>query len=332
MPSLLDVRLGINPVVQNLIYGYKAEGYIGLDLFTQFPFAYDGGTVPLMDPANMRAFETSYADGAMVNIGELRMSRATIAMHYRNWTTPVTDAMYEQWMFPNLDPATWAAQQSMDVILRGHEVECALVGISAASYNNVVPLTLNLAAAWANPATTMLTTHIFPASNAVKNLIGRKPNVFWCDDVTWQNIQLNTEVRTQAALIRGIATATPLAPELITKEAFAVLIGASKVLVAEGLIRNDANTAFYNPWAGTPAAQTGCAGLAYVPSGGKLFEPSFGYTFRAPGNPAPKNAYRLETHHSTLYEVNDHLGAQIVPPTTGATRTNSGFLWTRTVV
>ena len=332
MPSSLDVRLGINPVVQNLIFGYKTEGFIGLELFPQFPFAYDGGTVPLMSTANMKAFDTAYADGAMVNIGELRMSRAAIAMHRRNWTTPVTDGMLDQWMFPNLDPETWAAQQSMDVILRGHEAECATVGISAASYNNVVPLTLNLAAAWVNPATTMLTTHIFPASTAVRGLIGKKPNLFWCDDLTWANIQLNTQVAVQAGLMRGITSGVALAPELITPQSFAALIGVSKVVIAEAMIRDDTDVFFYNPWAGTPAAQTGCAGLAYIPSGTALFEPAFGYTFRSPGNPAPKIGYRVETHHSTLYEVNDHLGAQIVPPTLGATRTNSGFLWTRTIV
>jgi hypothetical protein len=333
MPSLTDIRLGINPVVQGLLYGHKTPKTIGLDVFPQFPFAYSGGTVPIMDPANMRAFRTAYADGALVNVGELRLSRATITMHQRNWTTPVTDIMVDEWMFPNLAPATWAAQQSMDVIYRNHEVECAAIAIAAASYNNVVPLTLNLAAAWAAPATTMLTTHVFPAMNAVENLIGQRPNLFWCDHLTWQAIQANTQVQTQASLVvYGDKSGTAVVPELVTKAAFATLAGVDRVVVSGGMVRNDTNTAFYDPWAGAPGAQTGCAGVCYVPTAGAIMEPAFGYTFRPPGYPQPKQGYRREEYHSTWYEVNDKLGPQIVPPDTGVTRTDSGFLWTRTIV
>ncbi len=322
MPSLVDVRLGINPVVQNLIYAHKTDGLIGLELFPQFPFAYDGGTVPIMSPENNRSYNTEYADGAMVNIGQLEVSRATITMHRHNWTTPVTDGLLEEWMFPNLVPEVWAAQNSMDVILRAHEVHCAAVAMAAANYN--AACTLAVGAAWAGAGFGII-AQIFTAVNVIAGLIGRKPNVFWCGEDVWQAIQSNTGIQTQAALLKGFTAGATVAPELVTKEAVAAIFGVSKVIVGGFLVGTDVIPVTYTYlWADT-------AGLAYIPVGTALMEPSFGYTFRPPGYPKPKMGYRLETHHSTLYEVNDRLGVQIVPPRTAATRTDSGYVFTNCI-
>ena len=322
MPSLVDVRLGINPVVQNLIYAHKNADLIGLELFPQFPFAYDGGTVPIMSPENNRSYNTEYADGAMVNIGQLQVSRATITMHRHNWTTPVTDGLLEEWMFPNLAPEVWAAQNSMDVILRAHEVHCAAIAMAAVNYN--AACTLALAAAWAGVGAGII-ANVFAAKNTVAGLIGKKPNVFWCGEDVWQAIQSNTGIQTQAALAKGHTGGATLAPELVTKEAVAAIFGVDKVVVGGYLVGSDALPVVYTYlWADT-------AGLAYIPKGTSLMEPAFGYTFRPPGYPKPKMGYRMETHHSTLYEVNDRLGPQIVPPRTAATRTDSGFVFTNCI-
>ena len=334
MPSLLDVRLGQNPVVERLLYGHKTEGLIGQELFPVFPFSWDSGTVPIMSPENSRVWDTACADGADVPVGELRLSRAVINKTRHRFATKITDGMLDQWSISGVSPEQWAAQNSMDVINRRYELDCSLVACNAASYN--AALSLNLAALWANVATTLLTTHIFPAMLAVRNRIGRRPNLFWCDYATWQAIQLNTQVATQAAYMRGIIApvAGGLAPEMVSTEAFANLIGVKRVIVSEAMFGSDATPIVYgDPWSNGAgvALASGCAGLVYeAPTG--MMEPSFGYTFRTPGYPQAKMPYRDEKSESTYYEVKDIRGPQIVPPTTGATRTDSGFLWIRTIV
>ena len=330
MPSLLDVRLGQNPVVERLLYGYKTKGLIGQELFPTFPFSWDSGTVPIMSPENMRVWDTAVADGADVPVGEIRLSRAVINMTRHRFATPLTDGTLDQWMFP-LPPEQMAAQNSMDIINRRYELDCSVIACNAASYAG--GLSLNLVAAWANIATPIL-TNVFTGMNAVENVIGESPNLFWCDKRTWRWIQQNTQVATQAAIIRG-APGQVLEPVLVTQEAFASLIGVSKVVISGVRFGSDATPiVFGDPWGnGTGVAlASGCAGLAYIPTGGAIMEPAFGYTFRAPGYPKAKMPYRIETKETTLYEVKDRRGPQIVPPTTGAVATGSGFLWIRTIV
>jgi len=283
-----------------------------------------------MSPENLRVWDTACADGADVPVGDLRLSRATINKTRHRFATKLTDGMLDQWNISGISPEQWAAQNSMDVINRRYELDCSLIACNAASY--AAGLSLNLAAAWALVATPIL-TNVFTAMNAVRAVIGKKPNTFWCDFATWTWIQQNTQVATQAALIRGFP-ATVLEPVLVTQEAFAALIGVKRVLVSEAMFGSDATPiVFGDPWgngAGVAVA-SGCAGLAYIPQTA-MMEPSFGYTFRSTGYPQVKLPYREERSESTFYEVKDIRGPQIVPPTTGAVATGSGYLWIRTIV
>jgi len=283
-----------------------------------------------MSPENMRVWDTACADGADVAVGDLQLSRAVINKTRHRFATKLTDGTLDQWSISGISPEQWAAQNSMDVINRRFELDCSLIACNAASY--AAGLSLNLAAAWALVATPIL-TNIFTGVTAVENVIGETPNLFWCDKRTWRWIQQNTQVATQAALIRGFP-ATVLEPALVTQQAFATLIGVSKVVISGARFGSDATPiVFGDPWgngAGVAVA-SGCAGLAYIPETA-MMEPSFGYTFRSTGYPQVKLPYREERSESTLYEVKDIRGPQIVPPTTGAVATGSGYLWIRTIV
>ncbi len=328
MPSLFDVRVGQNPVVERLLVGYQTAGVIGPEIFTPYPFAFTGGSFPIFSAENARVWDTAVADGADTPTGDIRLSRAAVTMQFHKFQTPLTDEQTAEWLIQGISPNEVAAKNSMDVVNRRYEVDCSLVACNAASY--AAGLSINLAAAWANVATPIL-TNIFTGVNAVRAVIGKTPNVFWCDYATWTAIQLNTQVATQAAVLRG-APGQVLAPVMVTREAFAALIGVGKVLISEVMNGTDATpVTFGDPWANGAgvAIGSGCAGLAYVPATG-FFEVPFGYTFRAPGYPQVMNPYRNENRDVTYHKVKDKRGVQIVPPATGAIASGSGYVFIRT--
>ena len=318
-----EAMLGIDPVVEGIILGYKNNNYIGLELFPYFPFDYDGGTVPIFGKEYNRRGQTAYAIGAQVNMFDFTVSHCHITMHRHNAAVPLADERIQQWLIKGMAPEVIAAKLSMDKILMEHEFDCAGIAMAAGSY--AAGLSQNAAAAWLAPAFGLI-AQIFTQKAAVATLIGRKPNVFWCGQDVWDwGIILNTGVQTAAALARGFVTGATMPPDMITPEVFATIIGVDKVIIGKAMVASDiAPITNAYVWADT-------AGLCYNPGADMFLEPHFGYTFRGQGFPQVKEAWRMEDRHSWVYEVNDHLGPQIVPPTHGAVATESGYLWTNCI-
>ena len=321
MPSPLEARLNISPALENIIYGYKNEQFIGDELFPWFPMKWDSQTVPMIGGKDMmRRHNTAWGPGAGPNYFGFDLSQVVVTKDYNRATIKITDQLKEQWMAQGTSPEAMAYEMAAGIL--AHERECAQAAIAMAAGTYAAGLTANQGSAWAGAAFGLLAL-IATNKQAATLACGKSPNVFWCGRDVWElGVKLNTGVQTAAALARGFTGAAPLAPEMVTKETFAALIGVDKVLVGSGMVSTDATppvTAYI--WADT-------AGLAYVPPTNRvLFEAPFGFTFRGEGYPRSGSWYSNE-YQSTIYDCIDNIGPQIIPSTALVATTESGYLWT----
>ena len=325
MPSPLEVRFGENPVLEGIIYGYRNKAYIGGELFPNFPMKYDGGTVPLIGgKEQMRRHNVNWAPGAGPNYFGFEVSQVTLTKPYQRANVKITKQMTEQWLASGMSPETIAYEMAAEVI--AHELECAQAAIAMAAATYVAGQSQNAGAAWAAAGYGLL-AQIATQRQVVALACGKDPNIFWCGRDVWEGgIKSNTGVQVAAAIARyGVQAGTAAAPEMVTTETFAALIGVERVIVGSGKVASDATPPVVTYiWADT-------AGLAYVPPSNRvLLEAPFGFTFRGTGYPTEKNWWSDE-FQSTIYDVTDNAGPQIIPSTALVTTTESGYLWTNCI-
>jgi hypothetical protein len=326
MPSPTEARFGVNPILEGIIYGYKNDEFIGGEIFPNFPMKWDAGTVPLIGgKESMRRHTATWAPGAGPNYYGFGVTQLAITKNYQRANVKIPKQLEEQWGASGMAPATYAYQMAAEIIT--HELECAQAAVAMAAASYAAGQSQNAGAAWAAAGYGLL-AQIATQKQVMALACGKEPNVFWCGRDVWEGgIKSNTGVQVAATLAKfgpggGGAAA---APEMVTKETFAALIGVDKVIVGSGKVASDATppvVAYI--WADT-------AGLAYVPPSTRvLLEPPFGFTFRGDGYPRETNWWSNE-YQSTIYDVIDNAGAQIIPTAAGGTTTESGYLWTNCI-
>ena len=321
MPSPLEARFNQNPVLEGVVYGYRNPDRIGMELFPNFPMKWDGGTVPLIGgKEQMRRHTVTWAPGAGPNYFGFGVSQVTVTKAYQRANVKLPKQTIEQWLLAGISPETIAYELAAEIM--SHELECAQAAIAMNAATYAAGLSQNAAAAWLAPAYGLL-AQIATQRQAMALACGHDPNIFWCGRDVWESgIKSNTGVQVAAALARyGNQAGTAATPEMVTKEVFAALIGVERVIVGSGKVASDATPPVITYiWADT-------AGLAYVPPSNRfLLEAPLGFTFRGTDYPQETNWWSNE-YQSTIWDVIDNAGPQIIPSTALVLTTESGYLW-----
>lgn len=324
MPSPTEARLNVNPVLEDIIYGYRNNDFIGDQLFPWFPMKWDAQTVPLIGGKEMmRRHNTAWGPGAGPNYFGFDLSQLVVTKDYNRANVKITEQLEEQWMARGVSPEAMAYEMAADIL--AHERECTQAAIAMAAGTYAAGQSQNAGAAWAAAGYGLL-AQIATQRQVVALACGKDPNVFWCGRDVWEaGIKANTGVQVAAAIVRGVTSGAALAPELVTRETFAALIGVERVIVGSGKVASDATPPVVTYiWADT-------AGLAYVPPSNRvLFEAPFGFTFRGLNYPK-SNSWWSNEFRSTIYDCVDNIGAQIIPSTALVATTESGYLWTNCI-
>lgn len=303
MPNTAQRRV-IDPILSNVVTGYRHPEHVGIELFPRVPVVVTAGKIIQFGKDAFRLYSSARAPGTATKRVQFGYEAGTYGLtnHALEANVPI-EHQRDAERVPGINLATGAVNGIMRIESLILEKEQADLARNAAKYDANHKVTLAGTDKWSDYGNSDPIGDINTAREAVRSTTGVYPNkieipakVF---DVLCEHPKILDKIRyTQTGVV--------------TEQILAVLLKVDKVVVGKAIAFDDADASI-DIW-GTDVI------LAYVPNGASsLQEPSFGYTYTMQGSPNVEQPYYERQTKSWIYGT----AYERVPLLTGVT---SGFL------
>lgn len=300
--SQSQVRV-INPILTNVVQGYRQQNLVGDLLFPRVPVEISGGQVLEFDKAAFMQYSTARAPGGATRRIQFGYLGKPFALFNHGLEAPVPrEFLRDAKVMPGIDLGTRAVNLVMRTMLLTLEIDQATLATNAASYGANSKIALAGGSKWSDPGSDP-TTQIVAYKNQVRAQCGVYPNVCVLSAQAYAALQTHPKI-----LDRIKYTGR----DSVTTELLAKLWDLDKVEVGAAVKADDGGN-FSDVWGNN-------AVLAYVPQASLgMEEPSYGYTYVLRGHPLVEEPYYDNNAKSWIYGV----GFERAPVLSGIT---SGFL------
>ncbi len=292
----------IDPILSNVVQGYKHAEHVGNALFPRVPVGVSGGQVIEFGKESFKLYAARRVPGGPTKRVQFGYTGKPFALVDDSLEGQVPrEHLRDAKAVPGIDLGTRAVNMVMSSLSLALENDQAALARDPNNYdaNHKVDLA---AAKWTNDANNPI-TDIDAGREAIRSSVGIYPNVIVLSAKAFNAAKNNANV-----LNRFKYTSS----DSVTAEMLASIWNLQKVVVGVAISFNDAGVST-DIW-GNDAV------LAYVPSmASTLEEPSYGYTYTMDGNPLVEEPYYDKNCKSWIYPV----GYERVPVLSGIT---SGFL------
>lgn len=285
--NLNQVRV-IDPILTQVVQGYKHSAYVGLNLFPQVPVKLSGGKVLEFGKEDFRLYNTRRAPGSDVKQVQYGHEGKPYALenHALAGKLPVEhqrDALES----PGVDLSARAVRRTMRIIMHELEAQQASIATDAANYGASNKVALTGTGKWSDPASTPL-QQITDYSEVVRQAIGMRPNTLILSAQAYAATRNNPQIQDRIKYTqRGV----------VTVDLLATLMDVPRVFVADAVVASGANDVFSDIWGNN-------AVLAYVPEVVEgMEEPSYGYTYGLEGHPLAEESYYERNNKSWMFPV-----------------------------
>ncbi|MBI3771454.1 MAG: major capsid protein [Gammaproteobacteria bacterium] len=309
MPQLTPSQARvIDPILTTVAQGYKNADLVGESLFPVVPVEQRGGKIISFNKEDFRLYATGRVPGGNTKRVQYGYQGSAFALeqHALEGLVPF-ELMEEANAVPSIDMARIAVMKTQNIIALRNEKAQADLATTAANYAASNKTTLSGTSQWNDAASTPI-ANIETAKEAVRSLIGRRPNTVLLSAKAFNALKVH------ASIIDRIKYT---GRDVVTTELLASLFGVQRVMVGEA-VYEDASGAMTDVW-GKHAV------VAYTEVGGlvDMGLPSYGYTYRLRGYPIVESPYQDRNAKSWVYPVTDELSPVIAGASAGYLITNA---------
>lgn len=281
----------INPILTNVVRGYKAQNLAGAALFPDVPVNQRGGKVIEFGKEAFRVYNAARPPGANRKRISIAYSDTEYTLHPDSLEGKVPyEFMEEAQAGPSINLGTRTVQTVMQSLRLGLEVEQAKLATTAANYSADHKLTLDDTAGkekWSNDTVTP-TKLIDAAKDVIRSSVGLYPNVLVLSPTAWRALKNNQNYAEKLKYVDR---------DSITVGMMQNILEIPRIVVAQSVQLNDSTDKFGDIWGNF-------AVLAYVARPSTMEEPSFGYNYVLRGHPIATQAYNDPSCDSWMYPVN----------------------------
>ena len=299
MQNLPQARV-IDPILSNVVLGYKNADLVGLSLMPQVPTTYHGGKVLQFGKEEFILRDTERSPGAATKRIEVGYAGLPYALNINALEALVPDELLtDAAQVPGINLATESINPVMAGLALGREYKIATLARSIATYpaGHVVPLS---GAAQFNNATSTPRANVRAAAQIIRSKIGKLPNTIIMRSEVLDILDEHPNVRDRLKYTSS---------ESLTAEMLARYFGVKRVILGDAIYANDAGV-FVDVWGKDMV-------LAYVPDSPAMREPSFGYTYTLKGHPSVAAPYRENNRRSWIYGLDYNYAPVIAANTAG---------------
>lgn len=277
----------VDPILSNVVLGYRHPGHVGNTLFPRVPVNLSGGQVLEFGKESFKLYNARRAPGAntkRVQFGYLGNQYALVqdALEGQVPREHLRDARVS----PGIDLGTRAVNSVMSILSLALEYEQATLATTAGNYGSGNKVDLS-SAKWSSDTNGDPTSDIETGREAVRSAVGIYPNTLLLSAKAFSAAKQHANV---------IDRFKYTSRESVTAEMLAQLWDLEQVVVGKAVTADDSGS-MTDVW-GTNAI------LAYTPPGPSTQEqPSFGYTYTMDGHPMVEQSYYDNGAKSHIYPV-----------------------------
>lgn len=291
----------IDPILSNIVFGYRNGTFVGDKLFPRVPVPVAGGTIIQFGKEAFKLYNSKRAPGGATKRIDYGYSGAKYSLIEDSLEAKVPrERLRDASKVPGLDLASGAVKLVMDVVLLGIEYEQAALATTAGNYDNNHKIALAGTDKWSDPASKPA-VQIRTYREAVRASVGVYPN-----KLTLSAQAFNALVENPSILERFKYTSK----DSITPAMLAALFELEEVNVGTAVTSDDAGT-MSDVWGNN-------AILSYSPTNPtSVDQPSFGYTYVMEGQPMVEVPYYDNNAKSWIYGVTFERQALLTAITSG---------------
>lgn len=257
----------VDPVLTNLVRGYRNAQFVGETLFPLASMDKEAGIIPLFGKETFQVWDTERAIRAESNqMTGSEVSTMDVVLREHDLAAAVDYRESAESMF---DAEANAARRVKDAIDLRREVTCAQLAQNASTYLSGAKVTLAGANRWVNGGGDPI-ADIERGKEVIRSRIGIRPNTITMGAPVYASLKFHPKLQEQ---LGGNER------KLITVEHLKVLFGVDNINIGEALAGNGT---LGDIWSDNLV-------MAYVrPAGDSAAsyeDPSFGYTLRRKGMP-----------------------------------------------
>jgi hypothetical protein len=283
--SLGQARI-VDPVLTNIVRGFRQPGLVGEVLFPRVPVSLSGGQVLEFGREAFRLYDARRAPGSAtkrIDMGHVGRPYA-LENHSLEGKVP-REILRDASRSPGIDFGARAVNVVMSALLLGLENQQAQVARALASYPVANRVTLAPGARWST-ATVDPNVAIESGREAIRAAVGMYPNVAVLSARAFAACRRNPFILDR---FRYTSAAS------IGAEMLASLWNLERVAIGQSVFASGANDDFGDVW-GTDAI------LAFAPQASVGAEqPSYGYTYMMEGHPLVEQGYYDGNARSWIY-------------------------------
>lgn len=285
MPTTAQRRV-IDPILSNVVQGYRHPDHIGMALFPRVPVNVAGGKIIEFGKDAFKLYTSLRAPGTATKRIQFGYEGKPFALENHALEAPVPrEHLRDANNVPGIDLATRAINGVMRIESLILEKQQADLARNAAGYDANHKLTLAGTDQWSDYANSDPIGDIDDAKEAIRSSTGLYPNVIEISAKVFKVLKEHPAILDKIKYTqRGVVTA----------EILAAVFDVQSVIVGKAIGFDDAG-ATIDIWGKDVV-------LAYVPTTPSgMEEPSYGYTYTMEGHPAVEQPYWETQSKSWIY-------------------------------
>jgi hypothetical protein len=296
-----------DPILSNVILGYRSPLLVGNNLFPLVPVASTGGQVLTFGKELFQQYATRRAPGASTTRIDFGYLGEPYALLNNSLEIPVPfENLADAAVVLHLDLSVKAVQLGMDANMLQLEREQAAKAINPALYDaSNKNIALSGASLWSAKTTCNPFADIEEAKESITQQCGLSPNTMVLSRSAFKAIRQATSIIERFKYTDATA---------VTVAKLSALFDIENIVVGKAVSYDLDTDTMSDVWGNN-------AVVAYVPPGPQntMMEPSYGYTYYLAGHPLVEQAYQDRNRKSWIYPVTYNR----VPVVTGI---KSGYL------
>jgi hypothetical protein len=277
----------IDPILSNVVLGYRNGQLIGDKLFPRVPVGVSGGTIIRFGKEAFQTGNYKRAPGAATKRVDYGYAGDKYALAEEALEAKVPrERLRDASKVPGIDIASGAVKLVMAKLLLSTELEQATLAITAGNYDNNHKVALAGTDKWSDPASKP-SVQIRTYREAVRSSAGVYPNTLILGAQAFNALAENPSILDKTKYT---------SKDSITPAILAALWELDEVVIGEAVQSDDAGT-MTDVWGNN-------AVLAYVAKASTTIEePSYGYTYVMEGHPIVEMPYWDNNTKSWIYGV-----------------------------
>lgn len=278
----------VDPILSNVAQGYRHPEHVGFALFPRVPVKQRGGQIIEFGKDSFKRYNTRRAPGSNTKRLQFGYEGKPFALFQDALEGKVPwEHMQDANQVPGIDLGTESANEVMNILSLGLEIEQAELALNAANYSINNKDTLSGTDQWTDPSSDPA-KQIREYREAVRSIVGIRPNVMEVPASGFNALCEHPKI-----LGRFKYTSS----DSITADMLAKLFNLRRLVVGEAVYMNEGSEQMVDVWGNA-------AVLAYVPEQiSSRRQPSFGYTYALEGHPIVEEPYNDRNAKSWIYPV-----------------------------